>query len=75
MITKKELFNGFVLIKSEMFGTDSGDSISERTVLQQLVEAKLFGRIDRRVNIIRDCFSWLREKFKILSIKTNTDQY
>lgn len=52
-LAKKDPFIGSVKIKGEVFGPESNTGVSARTVRRRLVEAKLVGRVARKVPLLK----------------------
>lgn len=51
-IAKKDPFKGSNQIKNEVFSPDDARNVSSRLVRHRLVEAKLFGRVSRKVPLL-----------------------
>lgn len=52
-LAKRDPFKGSVHIKSEVFGPELNAGVSARTVRRRLVEAKLVGRVARKVPLLK----------------------
>ncbi|CAK1589275.1 unnamed protein product [Parnassius mnemosyne] len=53
LLAKREPFNGSELIRSEIFGEERLRGVSARTIRRRLCEANLFGRISRKVPLLK----------------------
>lgn len=53
-LATKDLFQGSVEIKAQVFGPELNAGVSARTVRGRLVEAKLVGRFARKVPLLKE---------------------
>lgn len=53
LLAKKEPFKGSELIRSEIYGAGGSTGVSARTIRRRLCEANLYGRVSRKVPLLK----------------------